>query len=118
MTLSEIRAQRQVLPGIASRHAARNVRLFGSTACGTSGSDSDVDLLVDLEPGRTLLDPGGLLTEITGAVGARADVATERMLRPDIRFPVRLAGMATSLLSPARRLSSAKRRRAIARLRN
>ena len=88
MTLSEIRAQRQVLPGIASRHGARNVRFFGSTACRTSGSDSNVDLLVDLEPGRTLLDPGGLLMEIPGVVGARVDVATERMLRPDIRLQV------------------------------
>ena len=86
MTLSEIRAQREVLLGIASRHGARNVRLFGSAARGTAGRDSDIDLLVDLEPGRTLLDLGGLLMEIQGVVGARVDVALERMLRPNFEF--------------------------------
>jgi uncharacterized protein len=88
MTLSEIRAQREVLLGIASRHGARNVRLFGSAARGTAGRDSDIDLLVDLEPGRTLLDLGGLLMEIQGVVGARVDVALERMLRPELRVQV------------------------------
>jgi predicted nucleotidyltransferase len=85
MTLSEIRAQREVILGIASRHGARNVRLFGSVARGTSGSGSDVDLLVDLEPGRTLLDLGGLLMEMQISIGVRVDVALDRMLRPDVR---------------------------------
>ena len=88
MTLSEIRAQREVIIGIASRHGARNVRLFGSTARGTSGSDSDIDLLVDLEPGRTLLDLGGLLVEMQNVIGTRIDVAMARMLRPEIRSQV------------------------------
>lgn len=85
MTIGEIRAQREVILGVASRHGARNVRLFGSTARGTSGSNSDVDLLVDLEPGRTLLDLGGLLMEMQSVIGARVDVANDRMLRPEIR---------------------------------
>jgi uncharacterized protein len=88
MTLSEIRAQREVLLGIASRHGARNLRLFGSAVRGIAGRDSDIDLLVDLEPGRTLLDLGGLLMEIQGVVGARVDVALERMLRPELRVQV------------------------------
>jgi predicted nucleotidyltransferase len=88
MTLSEIRAQRAVILGIASRHGARNVRLFGSTARGTSSSDSDVDLLVDLEPGRTLLDLGGLLMDMQGVIGTRVDVAIDRMLRPEVRLQV------------------------------
>ena len=88
MTLSEIRAQTEVLLCIASLHGARNLRLFGSTARGTAGRDSDIDLLVDLEPGRTLLDLGGLLMEIQGVVGARVDVALERMLRPELRVQV------------------------------
>jgi predicted nucleotidyltransferase len=88
MTLNELRAQRDVILTIASRHGASNVRLFGSTARGTSSAHSDVDLLVDLEPGRTLLDLGGLLMEVQSAIGARVDVALDRMLRPDVRLQV------------------------------
>jgi len=88
MTLSEIRAQREVILSIASRHGAQNVRLFGSTARGTSCSDSDIDLLVDLEPGRTLLDLGGLLIEMQGVIGTRVDVAIDRILRPEVRVRV------------------------------
>ena len=46
---------------IAARHGARNVRVFGSVARGEARPDSDVDFLVDMEPGRSLLDMGGLL---------------------------------------------------------
>jgi len=85
MTLNEVRAHRDIILGIASRHGARNIRVFGSTARGTATRSSDVDLLVDLEPGRTLLDLGGLLMDVQSATGLRVDVAMERMLRPDAR---------------------------------
>lgn len=85
MTLKEIRAYREVILGIASRHGATNVRVFGSTARGTATVSSDVDLLVDLEPGRTLLDLGGLLMDVQSAISLRVDVAMERMLRPEVR---------------------------------
>ena len=41
---------------IAARHGARNVRLFGSAARGETDAQSDIDISVDLEPGRSLLD--------------------------------------------------------------
>ena len=85
MTLDEIRERRELILAIASRHGARNVRLFGSTARGTSGHDSDVDLLVELEPGRTLFDLGGLLVDLQSAIGVRVDMAIDRMLRPEVR---------------------------------
>ena len=88
MTLAEIRMHRELILGIASRHGARNLRVFGSTARGTSNAASDVDLLVDLEPGRTLLDLGGLLMDLQSAISAHVDVATERMLRPEARVQV------------------------------
>jgi len=64
MTLTEVRAAREAIPLVASRHGAYNVRVFGSTARGTERTDSDVDLLVDLEPGRTLMDLGRLSMEM------------------------------------------------------
>ncbi len=88
MTLSEIRAQREAILRVASRHGAHNVRLFGSTARGTARTDSDIDLLVDLEPGRTLLDLGGMSIEMQGVIGARVDVAIDRILRPEVRVQI------------------------------
>ena len=88
MTLSEVREQRDVIRGAPSRHGARNVRIFGSNARGTSRSDSDVDLLVDLDPGHTRMDLGGLLMDMRSVMGARVDVAIDRMLRPEIRLQV------------------------------
>jgi uncharacterized protein len=61
------------------------VRIFGSVARAEAGHDSDVDVLVDLEPGRRLFDLGGLLMELQGLLGCRVDVMTERGLRPRIR---------------------------------
>lgn len=88
MNLEEIRARRDVILAIASRHGARNIRVFGSTVRGIATESSDTDLLVDLDPGRTLLDLGGLLMDVQNAAGVRVDVALERMLRPDVRWRV------------------------------
>jgi len=85
MTFDQIHAQREIILSLAARHGARNVRVFGSAARGTAVESSDVDLLVDLYPDRTLLDLGGLLMDVQGAIGVRIDVAMERMLRPEVR---------------------------------
>jgi predicted nucleotidyltransferase len=70
---------------IAAKHGARNVRVFGSVARGEARPDSDVDFLVDMEPGRTLLDLGGLLMELRDLLGLDVDVVTEHGLKPRIR---------------------------------
>src|SRR5216684_1075681 len=83
-----INEQREKILQIAARYGARNVRLFGSTARGDSRPDSDVDLLVDLEPDRSLFDLGGLLVELRELLGCEVDVVTEKGLRPRIREQV------------------------------
>jgi len=70
---------------IAAKHGARNVRVFGSVARGEARPDSDVDFLVDMEPGRTLFDMGGLLMELRDLLGLQVDVVTEHGLKPRIR---------------------------------
>jgi len=70
---------------IATKHGARNVRVFGSVARGDSDEKSDVDFLVDMEPGRTLLDMGGLLMDLQELLGCEVDVITENGLKERIR---------------------------------
>lgn len=71
----------------AARHGAHNVRVFGSVARGTATQESDLDLLVDFEPGRNLFDLVGFKQEIEEAMGGRrrVDVVTENALPPRVR---------------------------------
>jgi predicted nucleotidyltransferase len=62
---------------VASRHGARNVRVFGSAVHGELRADSDVDFLVDLEPDRSLFDLGELMLELQELLGRKVDVVTE-----------------------------------------
>ena len=73
---------------IAARHGARKVRVFGSVARGEADETSDVDFLVELEPGRTLFDLGGLLMDLRDLLGRDVDVVTERGLKTRIRTRV------------------------------
>ena len=59
---------------IATRHGARNVRVFGSLALGQAGADSDVDLLVDAGPHTSPWFPGGLVANLEELLGRRVDV--------------------------------------------
>ena len=81
----EISGKRVDILRVAAAHGARNVRVFGSVARGESGSESDIDLLVEFEPGRSLLDHAALQIELEALLGRRVDVASERGLRPRIR---------------------------------
>ena len=70
---------------IAERRGARDVRVFGSVARGDGTPDSDVDFLVDMEPGRSLLNLGGLRVDLRELLGRPVDVVTEAGLRDRIR---------------------------------
>ena len=70
---------------VAAEHGARNVRVFGSVARGEADDRSDVDFLVDMEPGRSLLDMGGLLMDLRELLGRPVDIVTVRGLKPRIR---------------------------------
>lgn len=86
MTLEQLlKEKRDEILRIAAKHGARNVRVFGSVARGEGDAESDVDLLVELEPGRSLFDLGGLQYELQRLLGRRVDVVTERGLKARIR---------------------------------
>lgn len=72
----------------ALRHGVRSVRVFGSVARGTDAEGSDLDLLVEFEPGRDLFDLIELKDELEKVSGRSVDVVTERSLSPHIREKV------------------------------
>ena len=83
-----LKQKREEILRIAKRYGANNVRVFGSVARGDFGSQSDVDLLIDLEPGRNLFDLGGFLYEVRELLGMPVDVVTEGGLRDHVRSNV------------------------------
>lgn len=83
-TLESLRQQRNEVLDIARRHGATNVRLFGSVARGDALAESDVDFLIDLEDGRSLLDLCAMENELEDLLGCSVDVALARALRPRV----------------------------------
>ena len=83
-----VNSLREEILATATKHGARNVRLFGSVARGEAGADSDVDMLVELDPGRSLLDLSGLLLDLEDLLGCSVDVATENGLHWYVRDKV------------------------------
>jgi predicted nucleotidyltransferase len=82
---SPLRAQKSAIVAIARLHGAYRVRVFGSFARGQQTGRSDIDLLVDMEDGRTLLDLIALSRSLQGRLGRRVDVVTERSLSLHLR---------------------------------
>jgi len=85
MTLPELQAQRPAILALAAKHGATDIRVFGSVARGEADTASDLDLLVDMKPGRSLLDMGGLLMDLRALLSCSVDIVTERGLRPRLR---------------------------------
>lgn len=65
---------------LAAQHGARDVRVFGSIPRGEAGPDSDIDLLVAFEPGRSLLDQVALMRDLEELLGRPVDIVTEEGL--------------------------------------
>ena len=80
--IAELRPQ---IEAAATAHGARDIRVFGSVARGEERPNSDVDFLVTLEPGRTLLDLARLELQLEGLLGRRVEVMTPDGLRESIR---------------------------------
>ena len=85
MNRAELMSKRRQILEVAAKRGARRIRVFGSAARGDSGPASDVDFLVDFEPGRSLLDQGGLLMDLQDLLGCKVDVVSERGLRARYR---------------------------------
>jgi uncharacterized protein len=86
MTRSELlQGKREEILQTAKKHGAYNVRVFGSVARGEDDEKSDIDLLINMERGRSLLDLCGLLIDLEDLLGCDVDVVTENGLRERIK---------------------------------
>ena len=85
MKFDQLQRNREQILRLAQKHGAYNVRVFGSVARNEADQQSDVDFLVDLEPGRSLFDLGGLLMDLQQLLDRPVDVITEKGLRSRIR---------------------------------
>ena len=83
--LALLRRSRSRLQSAARRHGVRDLRVFGSIARGEETAKSDVDLLVELDAGRTLLDLIGFQQEAEEILGLEVDVAAPRLLKERVR---------------------------------
>ena len=81
----DLQSKRQEILRIAAGHGARNVRLFGSVARGKHHESSDVDFLVDMESGRSLLDLIGLGQDLEALLHRKIDVLTDASVHPALR---------------------------------
>lgn len=88
ITRQEIRDRRGEILEIARRYGASDVRIVGSVARGDTRRDSDLDLVVRFEAGRSLLDQGGLVMDLRELLGVEVDVIDEEAMRPRFRNKV------------------------------
>jgi predicted nucleotidyltransferase len=79
---------REEVRGVALRHGARDLRVFGSVARGEDGPASDIDLLVEFEPGRGLLSHAALIRELEELLGCKVDVVSRNGLKSRMRSRV------------------------------
>jgi hypothetical protein len=86
MTVYELlKSKREQILRTAKEHGAYNVRVFGSVARGEADEQSDIDILVDFQPGRSLLDHAALMLALQELTGLQVDVVSARGLRERIR---------------------------------
>lgn len=80
-----LKEKREEILILATKHGAQNVRIFGSAARGDTGPESDVDFLVNMETGRSLLDVIGFLQDLEELIGRKVDVITDGGVSPYLR---------------------------------
>jgi len=83
-----IHAKKEEILRLAGKYGASQIRIFGSVARDTADEKSDIDFLVELEPGRTLFDLGGFAYNLEKLLGRPVDVCTVPLLREPIRSRV------------------------------
>ncbi len=80
--LNDMLSRRAEIKRIADRHGARHLSVFGSLARGQATDTSDIDLLVELDANRSLLDRIALKHDLEDLLGRPVDVINRKSLNP------------------------------------
>jgi predicted nucleotidyltransferase len=80
-----LREKREEILRIATKHGSRNLRIFGSFARGEDRPDSDIDLLVEMERDRSLLDIIAIKHDLEDLIHRKVDVVTANAISPYLR---------------------------------
>ena len=86
--MNRLREKREDIMRIAESNGARNLKVFGSVARGEEGPESDIDFMVEMEPGRNLLDMGRLLMDLQDFLGCKVDIVEPEGLHWYVRKKV------------------------------
>ncbi len=86
--MKELSKKRNNILAIAKKRGVLTIKVFGSIARGDATENSDVDFLVEMEKGRTLLDVGGLLMDLQDLLHRKVDVVTVKALKPHVKEEV------------------------------
>ena len=88
LTMSQITQRREQIVAIAGSHGARNLRVFGSVARNQAGPQSDLDVLVQMDNNRSLLDRIALMQDLEDLLKVSVDVVNEKAVPAAIRVRV------------------------------
>lgn len=80
----QLLAKAELIRTLAKAHGAISIELFGSAARGDDRPDSDVDFMVELEPGRSLLDLIGLAEDLQALLGRKVEAVTRTAMKPRV----------------------------------
>lgn len=69
---------------ILDKHGVQKAEVFGSYARGEQDKESDIDLLVEMENGATLIDIAELKKELENILEVQVDVLTYNSIHPEI----------------------------------
>jgi predicted nucleotidyltransferase len=84
-TIGNLQAASRQITEIAGQFGVSNIRVFGSVGRGTATEGSDVDLLVEMDPGRSLLDLIGFEQELQDHLGLDVDIVVEGGIHPMLK---------------------------------
>ena len=80
----QVLAKADLIRTLAKAHGATSIELFGSAARGEDRHDSDIDLMVEFEPGRSLLDLIGLSDDLRAALGRDVEAVNKPAMKPRV----------------------------------
>lgn len=83
MSLGELQTRREAILEVCAHNEASNIWVFGSVARGDQDDESDLELLIDIEAGRSLFDLAGLIGELEDLLGCPVNIVEHRSLRDD-----------------------------------